>query len=56
MAIADDRHVGDTQSRQAICHVGTDGDASVVPIHQQDHHRHADPLLPFPANRRTVRT
>ncbi len=52
LAIADDRHIGDTQTRQMICHVGTDGDCSFVSVHQQDHHGHDDSLLPFLANRK----
>jgi len=41
--VANDRHVGDPESRQAIRCVRIDGDGSVVPIDQHHHQRHAFP-------------
>jgi hypothetical protein len=43
LVVANDRHVCDPESRQAIRCVWIDGDGSVVPIDQQHHQRHAFP-------------
>jgi hypothetical protein len=45
LVVANDCHVGDPESRQAIRCVRIDGDGSVVPIDQQHHQRHAFPSL-----------
>lgn len=43
LLITDDSHVGDAEARKCRGRVRTDGHA-LVPIHQQHHHRHADPF------------
>ena len=37
LMVANDRHVGDPESRQAVRYVRIDGDGSVVPVNQQYH-------------------